>query len=252
MKKKIIVYSISFLVLVFSAIMFGYSYGDLIISFLRNTQGTKRSLLSEGGDSGKEIFSASLYFGSSEKNVLVKYPAKIPKGKNDVESIRNLVNALIKGPKGDGFVRTMPKETKLRSIFKGEDGVLYLDFSRSISENHPGGAWAEIITLNSLAYSISKNFGKKIDRIVLLIEGQEAITLSGTVSMLGSLTMKKDLISEREIINLDTTVFPTRRIRDGFSTKKKVSPAGLPDKSLEKSMRIKEDINPVGTPYKKP
>ena len=252
MKKKIIIYFISSVSFVFLAVLFGYSYGDLIISFLRENQGKKKNLSLDENYSGKENFSVSLYFGSSDENLLKKYSTKIVKGKNEIESIKNIVKALIKGPKREGFVPTIPKETKLRSIFRGQNRVLYLDFDRSISEKHIGGAWAEIITLNSLGHSISKNFGEKIERIVLLIEGQEALTLSGSVSISGSLTTKKSLISEVEIINLNPKNLPTRQIKGDLSPKKKVNPAGLPNKSLKKRMRIKEEINPVGIPKKKP
>lgn len=252
MKKKIILYFVSSVFLVFLAVLFGYSYGDLIISFLRDNQGKKKSLFLGEDDSGKENFSVSLYFGSSDKNLLKKYPTKIVKGKNEIESIKNIVRALIKGPKRDGFVPTISKETKLRSIFRGQNRVLYLDFDRSISEKHIGGAWAEIITLNSIGYSISKNFGEKIEQIVLLIEGQEALTLSGSVSISRSLTMKKKLISEVEINNLNPKNLPTRQKRGDLSPKKKINPAGLPNKSQEKRMRIKEEINPVGIPTKIP
>lgn len=252
MKKNIIIYFISSISFVFLSVLFGYSYGDLIISFLRDSQGTKKNLLLDENNSGKENLSVSLYFGSSDKNLLKKYSTKIVKGKNEIESIKNIVKALIKGPKRDGFFPTIPKETKLRSIFRGENGVLYLDFDRSISEKHIGGAWAEVVTLNSLGHSISSNFGEKIKRIVLLIEGQEALTLAGSVSISGSLTMKKKLISEVEINNLNPKNLPTRQVRGNLSPKKKVDPAGLPNKLLKKRMRIKEEINPVGIPTKKP
>ena len=64
--------------------------------------------------------------------------------------------------------------------------------------------------------------------------------------------MKKKLISEVEINNLNPKNLPTRQVRGNLSPKKKVDPAGLPNKLLKKRMRIKEEINPVGIPTKKP
>ncbi|MBE17416.1 MAG: hypothetical protein CMH79_01520 [Nitrospinae bacterium] len=251
MQKKIISYLFLFIGVVFLAVFFGYSYGDLIISFLRENQGIKKELSLNKNDSGNGDFRVSLYFGSSEKNLLKKYIVKIPKEKNEIKFIENIIKLLIKGPKIDGFVPTIPKKTKLRSVFRGENRVLYLDFDRSISENHIGGAWSELMTLNSIVYSISKNITQNFSRIVLLIEGQEALTLRGSISILGSLTMKKDLVSEREIIILNTKDSPVRGLREIFK-KRNIDPAGVPKISLEKSLKKKEKINPVGIPSQKP
>ncbi len=252
MQKKIISYFLFFIAIVFFAVFFGYSYGDLIISFMRENQGIKKESSLDKNDSENGDFRASLFFGSSEKNILKKYIVKISKGKNEIEFIENIIKLLMKGPERDRFVPTIPKKTKLRSVFKGEDGVLYLDFDRSISKNHIGGALSELITLNSLVYSISKNISRKFPRIVLLIEGQEALTLAGSISILGSLTMKKDLVSEREIIILNTKDSPVRGLREEIFEKRKISPAGVPKISLEKRTQEKEKINPVGIPSRKP
>ena len=252
MQKKIISYSVLFVGIIFLSVFFGYSYGDLIISFLRENQETKKELSMSKTSSSKENFRVSLYFGSSENNLLKKYSTSIPKTNNEIELIENIIKLLIKGPSRNGFVPTIPKKTKLRSVFKGENDILYLDFNRSLSENHIGGAWSELITLNSLVYSISKNIKEKFRRIVLLIEGQEALTLNGSISILGSLSMKKDLVSEREIINLDIKNSSERSIREDLYQRKKISPAGLPNSSFEKKMEEKEEINPVGIPVKKP
>ena len=252
MQKKIISYLVLFVGIIFLSVFFGYSYGDLIISFLRENQETKKELSMSITSSSKENFRVSLFFGSSENNLLKKYSTSIPKTNNEIELIENIIKLLIKGPSRNGFVPTIPKKAKLRSVFKGENDILYLDFNRSLSENHIGGAWSELITLNSLVYSISKNIKMRFRRIVLLIEGQEALTLNGTISILGSLSMKKDLVSEREIINLDIKNSSERSIREDLYQRKKISTAGLPNSSFEKKMKEKEEINPVGIPVKKP
>ena len=77
MQKKIISYLVLFVGIIFLSVFFGYSYGDLIISFLRENQETKKELSMSKTSSSKENFRVSLFFGSSENNLLKKYSTSI-------------------------------------------------------------------------------------------------------------------------------------------------------------------------------
>ena len=92
-------------------------------------------------------------------------------GKNSVDTLRNLLAALIAGPNGEGYAPVIPKGAKLRAAFPGPEGVAYVDFDETLREAHPGGVWAELMTAYGVAATVIKNFPDLFDRVVLLIGG---------------------------------------------------------------------------------
>ena len=68
---------------------------------------------------------------------------------NIVEQIRSTVVELIRGPT-TALVSAIPEGTMVREVFLDEKGCAYVDFSRAISENHPGGTTGELVTIASI------------------------------------------------------------------------------------------------------
>ena len=137
-----------------------------------------------------------LYFTGSEKDLLVPYTVEVEIGKDNVDTLRNVLAALIAGPNGEGFAPVIPKGTKLRAAFPGPDGVAYVDFDETLRDAHPGGVWAELMTAYGVAATVVKNFPDLFDRVVLLIGGQEAQSIAGSFAITGPLRVREDLISE--------------------------------------------------------
>jgi len=97
------------------------------------------------------------------------------------EKGRRIINALIEGPRG-GLIRTIPEQTALRSFFLTEDGTAYVDFDNAVRENHPGGCESELMSIYSIVNSLILNIDQ-IHSIKILIEGKEALTLSGHMDL---------------------------------------------------------------------
>lgn len=95
--------------------------------------------------------------------------------------IRATLEELIKGPSGENRVRTLPETTQLRAIFV-RDKTVWVDLGGSIVEEHPGGAWTEVLTTYSIINTITENF-LEIDRVHILVDGREKGTLAGHVDI---------------------------------------------------------------------
>lgn len=121
----------------------------------------------------------TLYF-SDEKGLMLKGESgDIAKGTLTRE-IKDTLVALIQGPKGNLTI-TIPKGTRLLKI-ELKDGVAYVDFSKELSENHPGGSSAELQTIYSIVNTITLNF-PEIKKVQILIEGKKADTLAGHIDI---------------------------------------------------------------------
>ena len=113
----------------------------------------------------------TLYFAGAEEDLLVPYPVEVEIGKDNVDTLHNVLSALIEGPKGEGYAPIIPKGAKLRAAFPGPDGIAYVDFDETFRDAHPGGAWAELMTAYGVANTVIRNFPDLFDRVVLLIGG---------------------------------------------------------------------------------
>ena len=92
------------------------------------------------------------------------------------EDVRRAVEELIRG--GQSGIRPIPPETRLLNVFYDGAGEVTLNFTDHLRTDHPGGSEAEIVTLRCLVSTIGGSF-PGVDRVRLLIEGEEAVTLAG-------------------------------------------------------------------------
>ena len=139
----------------------------------------------------------TLYFASSEEDALVPYPVEVEIGKNKVDTLRNVLAALIAGPEREGYAPVIPKGVRLRAAFPGPEGIAYVDFDESLRDAHPGGIWAELMTAYGVANTVIGNFPDLYDRVVLLIGGQEALSIAGSFAITGPLKAREELITNR-------------------------------------------------------
>jgi len=135
-----------------------------------------------------------LYFSDGQEEFLVGERIGIDQRNTVEEEAKELVNELIKGPKGK-LVPTLPPRTKLLALNVDENGVARVDFSRDLSMSHPGGSSAEIMTVYSVVNSLSVNF-PEIKGVQILIEGKEIETIAGHLSLKRPLSSKPDLIKK--------------------------------------------------------
>ena len=124
----------------------------------------------------------SLYFVSAEEPKLAVEKRIIGQAASTVEQMKLTVAELIRGPSAE-FIPTIPDETALREIFLDEKGCAYVDFSRAISRNHPGGTTGELITIASIVNTLTANFPEEVRKVQILISGKEAKTIAGHIDI---------------------------------------------------------------------
>ncbi len=114
-----------------------------------------------------------LYFSDNEAMYFVKENRKInvPTG----ESAEKLIVAeLIKGPTKEKAIKTVPTETKIRSV-ETKDGICFVNLSNEFITKHSGGSSAEYMTIYSIVNSLTEL--SHIDKVQFLIEGEKKDTL---------------------------------------------------------------------------
>ena len=119
-----------------------------------------------------------LYFVESEGRFLQPEARLIAGCEEDVDCIRNLLEALRAGSQQE-LLPVLPSETGILEI-ELENDLVRVNFSRHLSDFHPGGSLSELLTVYSLSNSLSENF-PYLRQVQILIDGQVKQTLKGHV-----------------------------------------------------------------------
>lgn len=78
--------------------------------------------------------------------------------------------------------RTFPAQARLRQLFLLEDGTAVVDLSQSTTAGLAGGIMAEMAAIQAITKSLRENV-PEVKRVKFLVEGKEAPTLAGHVSL---------------------------------------------------------------------
>jgi hypothetical protein len=135
-----------------------------------------------------------LYFSDSEDSFLKAEERVLALPNAAVQRARKIVEALIEGPRSP-LIPTIPDGTKVLSVYTTEDGIVCIDFSRGIIENHPGGTRSELLTIFSVVNTLAANI-PDMKAVKILIEGRGAKTLAGHIDIRFPLRPDMDMIKE--------------------------------------------------------
>ena len=111
-------------------------------------------------------------------NLLATEDQTIFKSANIVNRAKQILQKLLEGPHSYAMYPSMPKDTKVQDLFISEQGIAFIDFSNTISLNHPGGVVNEMATVYSIVNSLAYNLSE-IKQVKILIGGVEKETLAG-------------------------------------------------------------------------
>ena len=136
-----------------------------------------------------------LYFSDSDGEYLIGEKRKIAKRGEVIEEAKEMINELIKGPKGK-LIPTLPSRTKFLGLKVNEKGVAIINFSQALTKEHPGGSSAEILTAYSIVNSLTQNF-PQIKQVQILIEGKPVETIAGHLSLKKPVASNPNLIKRR-------------------------------------------------------
>ena len=120
-----------------------------------------------------------LFFAAPSADKLQEEERPIPRSASFVQEAKRTVEELIKGPQGD-LDPTIPAGVSLRQLYVDGRGTAYVDFTRDLQTKHPGGSGGELLTIYSIVDTLTANFDG-IQRVKILVEGSEILTLAGHI-----------------------------------------------------------------------
>ena len=114
-------------------------------------------------------------------------------GDNKEDLLKRVVEELIKGPVDEKRIRTLPESTLVRAVFTREQTV-WVDLGGAIQDEHPGGAWTEVLAVYSVVNTLTENF-TDVSNVQLLINGRESETFAGHVDISTPLVNRIQLLA---------------------------------------------------------
>lgn len=120
----------------------------------------------------------TLYFGDVNGAYLVAETRLIDGCDDDRDCIRSVLEELRSGSRQD-LQPVLPEQTGILEI-ELENDLVRVDFSRHLSDFHPGGSLSELLTVYSLVDSLSENF-PYLRQMQITVDGQLQQTLKGHV-----------------------------------------------------------------------
>lgn len=166
----------------------------------------------------------SLYFATEDDSKLkleVRY-IDVSEGKKSVNHLAGLiVKELIAGPKEKGLKATIPQGTQLLGNVGIEGKVATVNFSKDLTEKHPGGEAAARLTIYSIVNSLTEI--SEIEKVKFLVNGKSQADFKGAYKFDSAFPRTASLISN-DVGNAAATVKVNEASKQQTNAKAATSP----------------------------
>jgi hypothetical protein len=129
---------------------------------------------------GRKI-KARLFYVSESGTKLTGIERDVAFADNAAEQAREIIAAQI-GPVAEPLVSAVPTGTTLRALFLTDSGQAFVDLSRDVVSQHPGGTANELLTVYTIVNAVTANL-PAITSVQVLVDGKEVDTLVGHVDL---------------------------------------------------------------------
>jgi hypothetical protein len=120
----------------------------------------------------------------AETSTLTSVVVELPLSNDPVLRSKQVLNVLLAGPV-DAELRTLPPDAVLLAFYLLPDGTGIADFSEALGTSIPSGIASEQLAVDSITRTLEANV-PKVQRLKILIHGQEVETLAGHLDLTGA------------------------------------------------------------------
>ena len=136
-------------------------------------------------NAGEPRVKAKLFWASGNGDgTLTDATVELPLSSDPVLRAKEVVNTLLAGPV-DAELRTLPPDAALLAFYLLPDGTGVADFSEALATETPSGIQSEQMAVDSITRTLEADV-PKVERLKILIHGQEVETLAGHLDLTGT------------------------------------------------------------------
>jgi hypothetical protein len=144
----------------------------------------------------------ALYFPSAYHSYLVTEPREIFDTASPGDRAKQILSDLLEGPNDPASMAAIPRGVLLRQVYVTSGGVAYADFSSDLKYAVRGGSMDEVLAVYSIVNSLVMNI-EEIERVGILVDGQECETLSGHMDLRRPLAADLRVVAPAERARLE-------------------------------------------------
>jgi hypothetical protein len=134
---------------------------------------------------GEPRVKAKLFWASGNGDgTLLDSTVELPLSSDPVLRSKQVLNTLLAGPV-DAELRTLPPDAVLLAFYLLPNGTAIADFSEALATATPSGIQSEQLAVDSITRTLEANV-PGVQRLKILIHGQEVETLAGHLDLMGS------------------------------------------------------------------
>lgn len=134
---------------------------------------------------GEPKVKAQLFWASGNGDgTLSPSIVELPLSNDPVLRSKQVLNTLLAGPV-DVELRTLPPDAALLAFYLLPNGTAVADFSEALATAIPSGIQSEQMAVDSITRTLEANV-PKVQRLKILIHGQEMETLAGHLDLTGT------------------------------------------------------------------
>jgi Sporulation and spore germination len=134
---------------------------------------------------GEPRVKAKLFWASGNGDgTLLDSTVELPLSSDAVLRSKQVLNTLLAGPV-DAELRTLPPDAVLLAFYLLPNGTAIADFSEALATATPSGIQSEQLAVDSITRTLEANV-PGVQRLKILIHGQEVETLAGHLDLTGS------------------------------------------------------------------
>ena len=130
---------------------------------------------------GGPLAPVTLFYVSRDGTGLVGRERRFEPGTDSAARARAIVRRQL-DPAPPPLLSPFPDGTRLRSLYLAADGNAFVDLSREVSADHPGGSLDELFTVYALVNALTLNV-PEIDAVQIMVGGREVDTLAGHIDL---------------------------------------------------------------------
>lgn len=147
----------------------------------------RREVLTPAVTTPTDVTSAAKLFfadaGAAAAGRLSPVEMQLPLSADPAQRAKQVLHALIASPPSEEQ-RTLPADTEVLAFYVLSDGSAVADFSDTLAAKTPSGILSEQLVIDSITQTLENNV-PSLQRLKILIHGQEVETLAGHVDLSG-------------------------------------------------------------------
>jgi Sporulation and spore germination len=199
---------------------------------------------------GEPRVKAKLFWASGNGDgTLLDSTVELPLSSDPVLRSKQVLNTLLAGPV-DAELRTLPPDAVLLAFYLLPNGTAIADFSEALATATPSGIQSEQLAVDSITRTLEANV-PGVQRLKILIHGQEVETLAGHLDLTGSF-----LVNTKGVLVAPVVAAPVPTPATPPSTNKPVpaaAPTTKPGSSLgARTLTPDQGTGKLAQPERKP